>query len=1255
MRRVIYLLHHHQIKISFTLLALFNFSFVFSQIFPNFSASPLTVCVGEPISFTDLSTHTSGTITSWSWNFGDGNTSNSQNPSHTYSAPGTYNITLTVSDGSLSVAEVKPAYITINPLPNVGFETPSLSCTAPYAPNITNIQPQGAEFTYNWSFGNGQTSTSINPSDIIYNATGSYDIVLTVLNTSTGCQNSLTQTITVTNFSADFIVNQSSVCLGESFTFTDVSTTGANQWSWNMGNGVVLNGQNISYTYPSPGTYTVELTAQNTSVGCSDSHNLQVEVLALPQTSFTAQPTIGCAPLIVSFSNTSTPLSGEFEWNFGNGQTYVGTTPPDQEYGSNGNYSISLTQVDENGCTSTVVLEDLIEVTPLIPNFEADVVEGCEDLAVVFTDLSTSPNNVNTPITSWQWDFGNGSTFEGQSPPVQTFSEGKYTVTLTVITDTGCEETIVFEDYIQVGIPPIISFSYTPDIDCAKSEFEFTSSVDIAVPYDEGDVVWEWDFGDGGSSGEENPTYTYPIDTGYFDVQLIVSFRGCRDTVAVDSAVYVLAPIALFSPESTLFCNEQLPLSVEFTDEAILGTENDDVEMIWSWGDGTSDVLVSPAIFSNSDQGSMSHSYSNYGTYEIKQVVHNYTTGCSDSITRTISISALTPSFTLSQDSICRGFSISANSTSTSEHPITSSIFNMGNGSIIGLPNVTETYLTAGTYNISLQVTNSVGCQETFTINNFVVLREPQAQISPSAFSGCVPLDVTFNNTSTVDGNGVDLSSFEWTFEDGSTQVTTSTGESTNYTFNATGTFTTTLVATDVFGCVSTPTSVSTTLTSPIATFSVDDVVCNQETFLATNESEDFVSSTWFVNGEPVSSDQNLSWFFSEENPTNQTSIENTVQLVVTDANGCSDEMEIVMTVSLPQADANYSFTGSNINENGEFVCPPVFADLEDASSSYGEITTWTWTFGDNNGSSLENPSNTYVFAGTYTATLQVTDEYGCSDEVIYENYLVIGGPSGSVEWISVGDFCEPAYLFTPTETNNVANIIWTMGNGETVESVEPFTYSYGASGTYSPSAILQDANNCSVEYLMPSISEIITPIVADFSVNPSTVHVFDQMSVVDLSSGGSGGIVNWNWTFGNESFSANSGGGFIYEWQKPGQYTVTLVVTDSLGCQETTSVTVFVTADLYIPNVLTANGDGVNDLFVLREPVFTSYDIIIFNRWGNIVSERYGENDVYLWDGRNKGGEMCSEGVYFFKLIGTQYDGMEINEHGFVTLVLDK
>jgi PKD repeat protein len=1259
-------------KVLFTLLASFLFVQSYhSQSVPNFSGTPLTICAGQSVTFTDLS---SGTITEWTWDFGDGSSfSSTQHPVHQYNTPGTYNVTLTVTAGT-SFSEVKNAYVVVNPIPVVSFTTPAIACEIPYTPVFTNVSPNTGH-SYSWTFGNTQTSTEMNPVGIAYENTGTYTVNLTATNTTSGCQNSYSQNINVFNYSADFTTTSNEYCEGQTVTFTNASTAGTNSWNWNFGNSATSISQNPSTTYNTAGTYTVTLTAQNTTAGCSDVATQEIIIHPRPVPSFTASPVGGCSPLTVNFTNTSTPLEGTYAWNFGNA-----TTSTDQDptvvYNNVGQYSITLTQTDDNGCVGTTTLPNHINVAPLIADYTADIREGCADLDVQFTDASISPSPTDDPIVTWLWDFGNGNTSTDQVPPLQTYPAEKYTVTLTVTTASGCTQTIENIDYITVGIPSTVMFSWTPLTDCAKSDFDFTdeSIINDGNPYDDGDVTWEWSFGDGGTAQDQHPTYDFPIDTGYFFAELIVDFLGCRDTLNIEDAVYIMAPISLFNTNNvTVFCDvDVLPFEVNVIDEAILGEVTDDVEMIWRWGNSEGDQTIFDAnyLFNSGQQGTTSHFYQNLGSYEIKQVVYNRTTGCEDSTTIVIHLNNMQANFTLASDSVCRGDVVTVTNASTSSHAITSYIYNMGNGQILNGANHNYTYVgagavpTSGSYSVLLTVTSSFGsagsCQSTHTLP-VVVLQEPFAQITPSVTGGCFPLDVEFTNASVVQGNGTPLDVFNWTFTDNSTEQTTDISETTDFTFTANGSFQTTLVAVDEFGCESNPATVTTVITQPTADFSVPPVVCDLTTFIATNTSLNYTSSQWFIDNESVGTSANYTGQYDDNNTTEDLSTSFDLTLIVTDANGCTDELTTTVIVSLPQAGFNYNFSGANQAADGTFVCPTVWATLNDNSQSVGDIEEWAWDFGNGIVSINENANGSYVFAGIYTATLTITDEYGCVADTVATDYLTIGGPSGEVNWLNLGDFCNPDFVFTPSNLQNVTSIVWDLGNGETESNINEFNYVYPTQGSYSPTATLLDDFNCAITYEMPTLSVVSAPVIANFTISPTTLPIYESSSIIDFSSGGVNGITNWNWWFGEDNIQSTEGGNFDYTWNTPGQHVVLLTVTDNLGCPDTMSVVVTVTADLLITNVLTTStegvGDGVNDWFRLAYPSFERFDIVILNRWGNVVHEAFDQTGVNLWNGTNKGGKMCTDGVYFYKIEGVLYsseDGEKSQYHGFVTLIVD-
>ncbi len=1240
--------------IVFSLILFFNFSF--GQLNADFSSNNLNVCLGEEVQFNDLSSEGTSPIVAWTWDFGDGISSPLQNATHTYSIPGVYSITLTIQaqDGT-SDFEVKPSFITVFALPIADFSLANSACEIPFDAIFSNSSSTGVGVSYSWDFGNGQTSLSEIPIGITYTTVGSYTVSIDVLDANTGCSNSFSSDIEVNDFDSEILLSADTVCIGEAIQIDDASTTGVDIWNWDFGDGTSSTTETNSHLYSAEGTYIVDLTSEDSGTSCQSSTSITVVVLPLPIPMFTVSPTLGCAPLDVTFVNTS---SGgvNYTWDFGNGNTFIGQNPPIEQYGNNGSYDVSLTMTDTNGCTNTLIQPSVIQVDALIIDFTADVVDGCDPVDVQFTDMSFSPDPGSDPIVSWQWDFGNGNTFIGEFPPIETYNIGTYDVMLTVTTANGCSLDTILINYIEVGTIDAVDFSIAPIVQCAKSDVEFTNLSVISAPNDPSEITYEWDFGDGGTSTLENPTYNYPIDTGFFDVQLIVDFRGCRDSITQLQAVYILAPISNFIATQTLFCNpESFPLTVDFTDMSIIGAIPDDADMIWSWGDGTFTNFDDPD-FDDADLGSTSHDYTTYGTFTIQQLIHNYTTGCEDSTQVTIIISNNTADFTLSNDSVCKNQSITLTDASVSSDPFGTYSYDMGDGSIINGAIQNYTYTTAGSYDIILIATNNVGCADTSTFFGMDVLELPLAVISPSDSLGCAPFDVIFTNNSLPQGNGVSLDSFLWTFPDLTTQTTSSLGATVNYNHITEGIFSTTLVATDIFGCVSPVTSQNITITKPNASFLLDTVVCNLENFIISNTSILSFNQTyeWFIDGTSVSNDIDYSDFFDETpNPPNNV-ITHLVEMVVTDENGCTDIASANMYVSMPDAGASYTFSGASINANGEYICPPVFADLVDQSTAYGTITNWDWTFGNGNSSIDQNPANTYVFAGTYTSTLTITDEYGCVGDTILTDYITIAGPSASLDWINVGDFCNPMIEFTVDSLSGVTSIAWDLGDGVVSSNIANFIYTYGTNGTFNPVAVISNISGCEVTYNLDPILINENFLNAFFTSSAPSGDIGDEIVFMDASTSVLSPIVSWNWIFSNNTILNGSNADVSNVWSLPGIEVVTLIVSDINGCTDTYSLEIPISAEINVPNVFTPNGDNANDLFTLEFDFFdeNGYTIIIVNRWGQLMHEINHHKGTVLWDGIDRAGNTCVEGVYFYKLDGVTLDGAIVNKHGNVTLI---
>jgi PKD repeat protein len=218
-----------------------------------FSFSPSTPTTGTNVKFTDASTLSP---TAWSWFFGDGGTSNSQNPSHTYASPGTYTVTLKATNGLGTNILTKT--VTVRAAGNTLAATFSNVATG-QSLAFTDTST-GNPITWAWNFGDGQTSSIQNPIHT-YDAPGTYTVTMTAFNQSGS--NTVSQTVTVKASAPIAAFNASRATSARTITLIDASTGKPTSWTWNFGDGGTSSAQDVTHTYAAAGTYTVTLVASN--------------------------------------------------------------------------------------------------------------------------------------------------------------------------------------------------------------------------------------------------------------------------------------------------------------------------------------------------------------------------------------------------------------------------------------------------------------------------------------------------------------------------------------------------------------------------------------------------------------------------------------------------------------------------------------------------------------------------------------------------------------------------------------------------------------------------------------------------------------------------------------------------------------------------------------------------------------------------------------------------------------------------------
>ncbi len=371
----------------------------------DFTATPTTVYVGETVSFTDMSTNNP---TSWNWSFSGGTptSSTTQNPQVVYNSPGTYNVSLTVSNAFGTDTKTKIKYITVLalPVPVADFTATPTTIYAGETVNFTDLSTNNPT-SWNWSFSGGTptSSTTQNP-QVIYNSPGTYNVSLTVSNAFGTDTKTKIKYITVLALPvpvADFTATPTTVYAGETVNFTDLSTNNPTSWNWSFSGGTPTSSttQNPQIVYNSPGTYNVSLTVSNAFGTDTKTKTDYIHVSTPSIVNFTADQTIINQGEVVHFSDLSTGNPYFWLWEFQGGTPAINYQQnPTIIFKTPGTFTVKLTVSYANGQAS-LTREDYITVNELVslfpPGWDVTLTSTQHVIAV---PLDANPRILETPI-----------------------------------------------------------------------------------------------------------------------------------------------------------------------------------------------------------------------------------------------------------------------------------------------------------------------------------------------------------------------------------------------------------------------------------------------------------------------------------------------------------------------------------------------------------------------------------------------------------------------------------------------------------------------------------------------------------------------------------------------------------------------------------------------------------------------------------------------------------------------------------------
>ena len=399
-----------------------------------FTPSANNGCDVLNVAFTNLSS-SGAPISNILWDFGDGAQSNDFNPSHTYqptsfvNAEASFDITLVATDANgCQTTEVFGDAIIIGESPNAAFNSgDNIFCEVPSTVDFFNQSNGSSSVSYLWDFGNGNTSSADNPSEI-YTTEGSFDVTLTATHTN-GCttSNTLNNFVQVESIDISLSANTALACQGEQVQFLITSNLSGLDYVWDFGDGNTSEiDTEASHIYGNPGTYNITLQASTSDGSCTQSASTTVDVLGLPNPSFASDVQTSCStPFEVQFASFGSYTG--YVWSFGEGGSSTSANPT-YTYNNAGNHDVTLTVINAEGCSNSVTLNDYISITPPTAALSMDDNDGCLPLPIQFSDQSTSTGT----IIGWTWDFGDGNTSNLPNPSHTYTSVGRYEVSLTI-------------------------------------------------------------------------------------------------------------------------------------------------------------------------------------------------------------------------------------------------------------------------------------------------------------------------------------------------------------------------------------------------------------------------------------------------------------------------------------------------------------------------------------------------------------------------------------------------------------------------------------------------------------------------------------------------------------------------------------------------------------------------------------------------------------------------------------------------------
>lgn len=1165
-------------------------------------------------------------LAAYDWDFGDGTKSTQANPQNGYYSQGTYGITLNYTTESGCKGTVFYS-VRVYGKAKADFDY-SIPCGNSLALQFRDISYFSDRWY--WEFGDGNISYfGINSQVNNYRDTGKY--MVKFISYIGHCSDTIIKQIYANVLpSSVAIIKAEKNCSGTRGTVLfDQRSLRATGLTWNFGDGTSIpydtSNHAVSHTYTQSGRYMVTLTG--TYNNCTLTSTQEVIILLRQNPTLTANKTEICTSdnIAVQITGMETnPYVGNYPWGqyytskyiYDNGSDFTGYVSGDWRYTQYNatlqNFSAGTTKMRAvvsnwySGCSDTTNYINL-KVNGPIAGFKLLTNDVCYKTApVLFED--TSKAVTNTPIVSWQWNFGDASQTYQQGGRISYSynNPGTYYANLTVRDASGCTATTPSVMVNAKG--PKANFSasglFVPNVPLNTTVYFYNNTYANSNSID-----YLWQYGDGSIATDYYGQHTY-TQPGVDTVKLIVKdpLSNCSDTAK--QVIYVKDFNTAFTFSTSYISNNNCPPVLVRINNLSVGA----VRVVWDFGDGTT----------SDNQFYPSHTYYKSGTYKIILYTYGY-----NGLTGTYidSVTIKEPVATIAADVLqgctSQGVNLKATVLNTSSY-----FWDFGDGTLKSSADVfsSHNYLSPGIYSPRLIMKTDNGCTGSTLLPEKIVIDSLNIAIKGITPYICDAGTINFTPDvfSVAESQAGQTLNYQWDFGTGNVTDVAST-KNASFAYTTPGTYTVKLKASSPYGCMKETTAQVIIHKRAKGSITGPAELCENSSGLFKGNAVGTNTIEWywdFDNGNTAATQNPSSQLFNTPKTYN-------VRLVVKH-DGCYDTTVNPLVV--------HPKPTISLSDKKAVVCLGSSLQL---NASGGDIYSWSPATGLSN-PGIANPVTSPLVNTKYILT--ATNQFGCSNkdsvDITVAQPITITAPADT--FICAG---KPLQLKTSGATsykwiNNTSGLSNTTIANPTASLTADAQYTvvgYDNYGCFNDTATIKVAVRP-----LPAVNAG-----ADVEVLANTEQ--------QLKAIGSSDVVQWLWT-PSDYLSCTNCAAPVTQPKTKINYVVT--VKNQYGCEASDEIQIKLQCSqgfIYIPNSFTPNNDGKNDVFYIKgKGVGIIKSLKIFNRWGEMVFAKTNfaiDDRSAGWDGYYKG-QLVPIGTYvYFAEFGCEGEA-PFTEKGAVTVV---